>query len=367
MKITYSILLSALILTVTSCKKDEVPEPTPNPNPGPTYTVPTTYSFSNVNYSGQTTRLMMLDELSLYMKTANTSGTALDAQKMKNMYANSNNPFGIAALDTSGKQLRNKTYSLDQAVFDAYFDTLAQASQSILPGSNGVAGVVVSTSDPSKKYLFNENGIEHIQIIEKGLMGAVFYYQAASYYLENIASADNNTVVTGEGTKMEHNWDEAFGYFGVPVDFPANKTGLKYWGKYSNSRDALLSTNATIMNAFLKGRAAISNKDYTSRDAAKATIKDTWEKVCAATAISYINSAKTNITDDALRNHALSECIGFVRSLKYNVSRKITDAQIQEVLNYIGNNLYNVTPTNLDNAKNLLSTIYGLDGVKNSL
>lgn len=365
MKKTALFILSLGILGVTSCKKDEVPEPTPTPPPS--YTVPTTYNFTNVNYAGQTARLLMMDELSAYMKTGNSIGVALDAQKMKDMYVNANSPFADPSLNTSGKQLKNKTFYLDTLMFMGYFDSLAQASQSFTPGMNGVAGVVTSTSDPSKKYLFDANGMEYTQLIEKGLMGAVFYYQAVSVYLEGIAAADNNTVVTGEGTKMEHNWDEAFGYFGVPVDFPTNTTGLKYWGKYSHARNTLLSTNIPIMNAFLKGRAAISNNDYTSRDAAKATIKDTWEKICAATAISYINSAKTNISDDALRNHALSECIGFVRSLKYNMSKKITDTQIQEVLNYIGNNLYNITSTNLDNAKNLLSTVYGLDSVKNSL
>lgn len=358
------VLSATIIMLLGSCKKEETPQPDP-PTPG--YTIPTTYNFSNVSYKGQTQRLSMLDELSTYMKTANTPNTILDAQKMKDMYANVNNQFADTTLNTSGKQLKNKTFSLDQALFETYFDSLAIISQSTSPGSNGVAGVVVSTADPSKKYLFDKNGIAYYQIIEKELMGAVFYYQAAAVYLENIFTVDNANVVTGEGTAMEHNWDEAFGYLGVSVDFPTNTTGIKYWGKYSNSRNALLGTNATIMNAFLKGRAGISNKDYNARDEARTVIRDTWEKICAATAISYINTAKTNFTNDAERNKVLSECIGFVKSLKYSPTKKITDAQITQVLNYIGTNLYNVSITNLDNAKNLLSSIYSLDSVKNSL
>lgn len=358
----------AITCLATSCKdKDEDPTPTTPAPTGPTYTVSTTYNYTNVSYTGQTQRIAMMDELSVYMRTGNTMNTVLDAQKMKDMYANSGNRFTDATLNTSGKQLKNKTFSLDQSLFDGYFDSIAQASQSTVAGSNGIAGVVTSSSDPTKKYLLDKNGIEYNQLITKGLMGAVFYYQAAAVYLENIATADNVTITAGQGTTMEHNWDEAFGYLGVPIDFPSTLTGLKYWGSYSNQRNAIISSNATLMNAFLKGRAAISNSDYTARDEARTTIRETWEKICVSSAIHYINAAKTHLTDDALRNHELSECLGFVMSLKYSTVKKITDTQIAQVQSYIGNNLYNVTITNLNNAKNLLSTIYGLDSIKDSL
>lgn len=358
------LLLGVMIILISSCKKEETPEPI-SPDTG--YTIPTTYNFSNVTYTGQTQRLSMLDEISTYMKTGNTMGTILDAQKMKDMYSNTANPFSDTTLNSSGKQLKNKTYSLDQSLFDAYFDSLAQASQSTVAGSNGVAGVVTSSSDPNKKYLLDKNGIEYTQLITKGLMGAIFYYQVTSHYLENITTDDNTTVIAGEGTAMEHHWDEAFGYFGVPIDFPTNTTEIKYWGSYSNKRDAVLNCDAILMNAFLKGRAAISNKDYTARDEARTVIRDTWEKISAASAIHYINAAKTHLTDDAVRNHELSECLGFIQSLKYSVTKKITDAEITQVLDYIGNNLYNVTTADLDSAKDLLSSVYGLDDVKDSL
>jgi len=154
---------------------------------------------------------------------------------------------------------------------------------------------------------------------------------------------------------------------GVTIDFPTKTTGIKYWGSYRNQRNAVLNCNTVLMNAFLKGRAAISNKDYTARDAARTTIRETWEKICVGSAIHYINEAKTNLADDAIRNHVLSECLGFVQSLKYNVTRKITDAEIAQVLGYIGTNLYNVNTTDLNNAMNLLSTIYGLDSIKATL
>ena len=104
-------ILAALAFTIaiTSCKKDTItPEPeVPTPTT-PSYTVPTTYSFSTVNYSGQTTRLDMVAEIKTYMNTGNTSLTVLNAQKLKDMYANVNNQFTNSALNTSGKSIKSK-------------------------------------------------------------------------------------------------------------------------------------------------------------------------------------------------------------------------------------------------------------------
>jgi hypothetical protein len=359
-------IFAVAAVTFTACKKDDV-EPDPV-NPG--YTVPTTYNFANVNYSGQTYRLDMMTALSTYMKTGNTPNTVLSAIQMKNMYSNSGSPFGDSTLDNCGKQIKNKVYATDQLLFEAYMDSLTLASTSTVPGSNGTAGVVVSTTDNTKQYLCDANGVEWTQVIEKGLMGACFYYQATSVYLDQSQigpSVDNTTVIPGEGTAMEHHWDEAFGYFGVPTDFPTNTTGIRFWGNYCNARNALMNTNATMMDAFIRGRAAISNDDHTTKDAQVNTIRTNWDKFLAATIISYLNKAKADIADDAKRNHSLSEAKGFLMALKYNPSRIITDPQIAQVVGYIGTNHYNVTIANLDLARDLVSTIYNLDSIKNNL
>ncbi|HEY0029467.1 MAG TPA: DUF4856 domain-containing protein [Bacteroidia bacterium] len=353
-------------LAVSSCKKDKDEEPTPT-TPTTGYTVPATYNFTNVSYSGQTTRIKMLDEISAYMATANTSGTVLDGLKMKDMYANVNNQFTDTSLNTSGKQLKSKTYLLDQALFDAYFDTLATQSVSVVAGTNGTAGVVVSTTDPTKKYLQGANGIEYAQLIKKGLTGAVFYYQAMEVYLANLSVDDNTTVVALEGTAMEHHFDEAFGYAGLPIDFPTNLTGLKYWGDYCNKMNPLMGTNATFMNAWLSGRAAISNDDYPTRDAKVTIIRQQWEKIIAAAVIYELNRAKANIADDAIRNHYVSEAIGFIMALKYNSTKTISNADLTQAMNNIGYNIYNVSVADIDATRNLISTVYGLDSVKDTL
>ncbi len=350
-------LLAACLILIQSCKPDDNPQ----------YEIPATYNFANVSYTGQTYRLAMLEEMVDYMKTARTLGTSLSSTTIKDMFANSGSSFSDTALNNSGKQLKDKCYAPDQSLIESYIDSIVLASQSATTGSNGIAGVVTSSIEPDKKYVLSANGFDYTEMIEKGLMGGVFYYQAVSNYLENISEDDNNTITTGEGTEMEHHFDEAFGYFGVPVDFPTNNTDVLFWGEYCNDLNGVLNCNSLMMNSFLEARTAISNKDYTTRDEKIIVIKETWEKIVAASAIHEINESMEYFGDDALRNHTLSEFLGFVNSLKYNVNAKITATQIEEVTNHIGNNLYNVTLNDLNAAKNALSTIYGLDDIKDSL
>ncbi|ALJ01510.1 hypothetical protein DC20_16070 [Rufibacter tibetensis] len=332
------------------------------------YTVPSTYSFENVNYSGQTDRMAMLSELDAYVKTGN-NGAVLNLQKMRNMYANTNAPFSSAQLNNSGKQLKDKTILSAQNIIESYFEKAATASLLAgAPATNGTPGIL-TTADNSK-YLVDANGVEPAQVIQKGLMSGVFYYQAVESYLTEAkigAAVDNATVTPGEGTKMEHHFDEAFGYFGAPADFPTNLNNLKFWANYSNKVNATLGTNKAIMDAFLKGRAAISAKDMKAKDEAIATIRTEWEKLVAASAILELNLAKTHIADQAKKSHYLSEALGFIMGLKYKTDRKITDAQHQEVLTKLGTNFYVTTAADINAALNIISTAYGFDSVKSQL
>ncbi|MES2396527.1 MAG: DUF4856 domain-containing protein [Bacteroidota bacterium] len=338
-------------IAVASCKKDK-DEPVPTPVPTG-YTVPVTYNFANVNYGGQSTRLTMMDSISNYMKKGN-NGIVLDANLMKDMYSNTGNPFGLIALDASGKQLKNKTYSLDQTYFDALFDSLAVASQSAVVASNGVAGL-----DGGR--LFDRNGIELAQVIKKQLMGAVFYYQAVETYLANF-NVDDNTTLNSDGTTMEHHCDEAFGYFGAPIDFPTNISEVKYWAEYCAEVNTPISCNTALMNGFLKLRAAISNKDYTTRDAQVIIVREQWERVVAASAILEMKEAKAAFgTDQVEMRHVLSEAVGFINSLKYNSNKKISNTQIATALSALGNNFYTISVADIDTAINAINTVYAFN------
>lgn len=336
-------------------------------DPEENYTIPTTYNFDNVSYNGQTQRLQMLAELKSYVSTGNTMGTVLDAAKMKAMFANTDGA-GFTGTYEDSKQLKSKTFEAEQTVYEALMDAAAVASTSTSAASDGTAGVITSP-DGEKNYLVSAGGVEYNQIIEKGLMGACFYYQATTIYMGDSKMGegiDNETVIDGEGTEMEHHWDEAFGYFGAPIDFPINLDGLQYWANYSNTVNAPLGTNQRLMDELLRGRAAISNKDLETRDAAISAARTVWEEVTAGAAGHYINSALANAGDDARRVHALSEAAAFAYAIKFNEGKSVTNAQVDEVLTLLGGsadfltmNFYNTTDTDLNAAMDKLQEFFG--------
>ncbi|MDX1684526.1 MAG: DUF4856 domain-containing protein [Saprospiraceae bacterium] len=352
------LLFLAVVISLASCNKDE----------DVSYEVPQFYDFENVSYTGQQERLAMLLEMKNYMKTSQTKGVSLNADRLKAMYANET---GANFSQNYNKQLENKTFESVQKDFRSLMDELAEASKSVLDGSDGVSGVIES-KDGIKAYLVGEDGLDHAQVIEKGLMGACFYYQATSVYMgDDRMNVDNDVVEPGRGTAMEHHWDEAFGYFGVPLDFPSNLSGLFFWGDYSNKRNDLLNSNEQLMDALIKGRAAITNNDLETRDEAITEARENWELVAVGSALHYINAGIEKFDDMAIRSHALSEAIGFVYSLQFNLNKKMSNTEIQNVLSLIAGsadfetmNLYDTSIENLDLAKDALASAYGLESIK---
>lgn len=328
------------------------------------YKVPTTYNFENVSYSGQTDRLNMLKELTSYVKTGHEKDNVLNAQSMKDMFANSNTPFTSAELNASDKKLQDKTVTAEADHYVNLFDSIAKYSGKA-GGENGQAGLVTTVA---RTILVDANGMEYAQLIDKGIMGSCFYYSATSSYLtdKKIGDAvDNTTVEDGKGTPKEHHFDEAFGYFGAPIDFPTNTEGVSFWAKYCNKMDAVAGTNK-IMDSFLKGRAAISNKNKSDQNDAVADIKMQWEKVSAATAIHYLNTA-IDEKDIANKLHVLSEAYAFIKALKYNLEASIDAAKVDDVLEALGDNFWDTTPATITKARDILATAAGLDSVKDKL
>lgn len=374
------ICLLAFTLTLMACKKEGCTDPDAlNYNDEAkkddgtcTYfelNVPDTYAFtdgtnSTVSFSGQTDRLKQLSEMITYIKTGAT--TALSAANLKAMFSNAGGNGNGNFTFTSTRQLQDKCLAADTALLISYLDSAAIASQSYtITAAPGQAGVLTSGTS---SYLFSANGVEYRELFEKAAMGAIFMYQATNVYFgTDKMSADNTTPVNASGgeyyTAMEHYWDEAFGYFGVPVDFPTNTTGILFWGKYCNARNAELNCNTVMMDAFKRGRAAISQDALDIRDTEIYTLRKMWEKIAAKQAVTYLSEAKTNFgVDNAKYLHELSEGYGFIHALKYVPleTRVISYSQIDDLLtNTLGSNFWNVTQTDLTNAINTLNSIYG--------
>jgi len=387
-------LLCATALTFASCDK-ECDEPAPMPSGGGNaVTTPPTYSFtdgsgnSTVSFNGQAQRLEMLSEMTALMKSTNTSGTSIDGQALRDMYANN----GITWIDGpalgmtgSSKQLKSKTAAAPsgiadpaiQAQFELLMDemtALSATTQSGSPnGGQGQGGVVVSTTDPSKMYLQNENGMEYTQLIEKGLMGAVFYNQIVQNYLGNAElNVDNTTPVDPAGgkyyTEMEHAWDEAYGYFTTATDYAPGGNGTnRFWGNYANGRETLMGSATKIATAFRRGRAAIAVNNIAVRDAQRVILRDELQKVVAGTAIHYLNGSVADFGDDALRNHQLSEAIAFIGGLPYGYQSIADQSQVAQWLIAIGDDLYNVTVADLLAVRDEIAALADLESIKEQL
>jgi hypothetical protein len=365
-----AVALAMTAAVFASCKKDPVEPETP-PAETPSYTVPATYDFgTSVNYKTSETRISMLKEFITYIRSTHTSTAHvnLEQSKLYAYYENTGSPFASAELNSSGINLKDKvsnTYG-QLSEMNIWLPEAAAASQTTVEASKGAAGKVlgpVPATGIRSAWLINGYGFEFKELVEKGIMGSVMYNEAMQR-MKLIDGYDNATTLDGGGTAMERAWDEAFGYFGVPVSFPTTTTGLSYWGNYCNSVNPAIGSNKTIMDAFLKGRAAISNKDYAVRDAQRDIVVSTWDMVAAAKLIAYLKQGKTNIAETGLRSHALSEAYGFIRAFRYNHAKKISDADINTLLDLLGNNLYDVTADKLTQAINLVAGVYGIDANK---
>ncbi len=354
-------LLATSAFIFTGCETDD-------DDPINELEVPSSYSFerngqSTVNYQGQINRLDQLAQLTTLMKTANTLGNApLDAQQLIDMFRNEGNPFPM----TYTQKLSDKCFPADVVLFEGWLTELAANSAVQQTASEGNAGVLVEGStDPTSGYIVNENGIELIQLVEKGLMGAVFYYQAMEVYLsvDRMGTSGNDDTVSGQYyTNMEHYFDEAFGYFGATVDFPASPADDRYWARYANSRSSGLypGINEELSLAFRTARAAISAKDYEARDAAIQDLQEKWAIVSAGTAVDYLSqSLSTTGIATYRKHHAISEYIAFSMALKYHFNGgnskfpPVYDyTKIQEALAIIGpeTNLWQVGDAQINEA-----------------
>jgi hypothetical protein len=334
------LLLSTLAISaaaISSCSNDE------NVSQNPAYTVPATYTFdrnstTTVDFSGQSSRLLMLEEMGNIIKTAATNGTTVNVSVLSNMYSNTNNAFANAALNTSGKQLKDKTAAskdyfqlflgggttTEKVAVQSFFETqlsLANTASLGAAASSGVAGVYL---DGTSKRLFSANGLEPQQVLLKGMMGACFMDQIVNNYLsknkldEGTSKINNSNKIVEDSknyTTMEHTWDEAYGYiYGVD--------GTKFWSSYIDQVNADVDFNtvkADISLAFRAGRAAIIANDFDERDAQADIIKAKLALVLAVRAVFYLQEGKGKLTTDkgAKAFHALSEAYGFIMSLRY--------------------------------------------------
>ena len=299
---------------------------------------PETYKFdrnglTTVSFSGQTCRLTMAGEI--YDAFKDTSKTVED---INNMFANGT---GFSE-ELCSKNIRSKTASSATAsstvkpMFDAFIEETVNEvfPKWNSPASAGKSGYI--TESNGKKRYVNSKGLELDQAFVKGLIGGLCLDQITNNYLTvgkldvgNNISDNDNEVLNGDNnyTTMEHYWDEGFGYlYGLEADqenptYSENGDILlnKYAGKVNGS-DADQVDMSSVYDAFIAGRTAIVNNDYTKRDLEAAKIKLYLDKIIAIRAAYYLEAAAEIIANGDARPdafHDLSEGYGFVLSLQF--------------------------------------------------
>lgn len=239
------------------------------------------------------------------------------------------------------------------------------------PGGNSITKVYVTAT-----------GLDLKQLLQKFLLMSITYSQGTDKYLDSATAgagllAPNTQDTDKPYTKLEHAWDEGFGYFGAargynlhtdaenasPGYFDANNDGaidLKAELNYGASVNAAkrdLGADPTgptdfskaAMDAFLHGRAIIAaaGDELTAgelaelealRDAAVAN----WEMAIGATVIHYINEVLADMGEFGtpaynFLDHAKhwSEGKGFALGLQFNPRAYVggaTAAQLNTLL-----------------------------------
>ncbi|RZN82140.1 MAG: DUF4856 domain-containing protein, partial [Winogradskyella sp.] len=323
----------------TSCDSDD-----DNGSNANQVTAPQTFVFerngnTTVSYSGQTTRIEMGEEFVSALKDPSKTEAQLDG-----MFTNTGDNFSDADLNSSSKTIRSKTAAsqdyfssntTEANAIKAQFDGwIANQVNDVYPrwndlASAGVAGQIQEAGG-TVRYV-NGKGLEYNQAINKGLIGALMVDQMLNNYLstsvldegQNRANNDNEVLEEGKNyTKMEHKWDEAFGYlYGtdnaiVPL---LNQDSFlnKYLSRVENDTD-FTGIAQEIYDALKLGRAAIVAKNYEVRDQQVDIIREKVSEIVGIRAVYYLQQAKATLgTDNASAFHDLSEGFGFIMSLQF--------------------------------------------------
>lgn len=271
----------------------------------------------------------------------------------------------VATLDN-----QDKPHTLIQTWFDQIAEMAANDTYTVKDGKN-----LYITAD----------GLDLQQLVQKFLLGAVTYSQAAEDYMkaskglakQNEEADNQEEFNNGEEseldtyTSLEHQWDEGFGYFGAARDYLAysdahyastkqsdndsngdnliDLTGGEYsYGHSINaskrdngSKDQTAATDLSTeaMTAFIAGRKLINDNvgnaatdSFNTQLVAYAeTALGAWEKAIAATTIHYINDlikengdmdSATSLTDADYAKH-WGEMKGFALSLQFSPIAKM--------------------------------------------
>lgn len=300
---------------IVSCKKDD--------GDRPDLVIPETYDGAAFT-TNAATELRVRQQLADITKEAQrgrTNGTTLEYSSL------------TALLNTGSPSLKAVGTSYYMTKMDGiggWLDEMAKAS-----GGTYVPGTPVGEGGTFGGYLFDENGLEIEQVMEKGMFGAVLFNHAVNLL--------NGPI---DGTTA----DKVLAIFGSNPSFPNSNNAAKH--DFPDAQTAIYAARRTDENdpnglyfqmkkALIKLQAAGKAGSEYSKEQQEAAneIILTWEKVNAATIINYglssislLSNSEPTDAQKASALHSIGEGVGFAHGFKTVASKKITDAQIDQIL-----------------------------------
>ncbi|MEA5402755.1 DUF4856 domain-containing protein [Arcicella sp. DC2W] len=373
------VLVALAIAGMTSCKDDDAVVAPLRTTKIDYATLTATTPYSNafvdggkttVDLSNGNNRYKMFQALNTSMSSSISGNKVIDATVLKNMFANTNNPFvDSTKLNTSGVQLRNTVASswstaeaeVVKAKIETLFSEIAEASKSITStAEKGKAGKLGSR-------LVDAKGIETNQIIQKSLIGALQYDYIGNVLLTKGLDADNSKLVTGKNySQLEQNWDEAYAFLTLNQAYLAGSTntvrGTTEFALGSYVWEYNQAAYPQVHLAFLKGRAAIVNNDKTELKKQADFIKAAFEKAIAAAAVGYLGKWG-NRTSEADKVHDIGEGAGFIYSLRFctvnGANAKFSDDILTALLGS-ANGYWDLTPAKISAASDAIKAKFAL-------
>jgi len=301
---TFVLLLSASFI-FQACTKDE--------DTNPTLQLPSSYTSDNfsANVAAENT-----------VKTELISMTSAINDAESN--AGTTTTVGAIAYPSNLKAVTLPSYATKVETWLVEIVKAANSSTTFQNPGNGTP-----TGDGGKlgSRLLDENGLELEQMVQKGSFGAALYNHALTVIKGELTAASTDKLIEILGTDVTFEEAANAAVYARRRSNNTDKTGLLY-----DMRDNLIKAKAAI-----EGGSAFN----TERDEALAAFKLNWEKTNFATVIYYCNNAKTQLQaaavsgSDADRGnalHAYAEGVAFAAGWLGLADKKITDAQIEEIL-----------------------------------
>jgi hypothetical protein len=347
------------------------------------------YSFENdngestVGFSDQTAALDKADALYEALNSPDT--TQDDLSSMLGGEDGIGSRAGAGCANNVGDGGAATQARLEELATD-FADNVAPAWES--EAANGSPGFL---SDDSRTLNVNSQGWELDQVFIKSLIGSFTLDQIANHYLASCTlddgsnAEDNCNGVTQDGethTAMEHAWDQAYGLlYGQAADPASDSLGsdpggdgttLNKYLKKASEGDVTPGIAQSIHDAFVKGRQAISDCDYETRDAQAQIIQQDLSKVVGSMVDNYLQQylekRAAGLPADAV--HALSEGYGFMASLPYTNDGSgnpyFTQAQVEGYLSQL-DNFWTVDEAQVNSILSDIDSAYGFRAVEREL